>query len=1119
MSTYTLFGKEVSFSEAADRYFYILKAFELAAEKASEQFKNFYHDAGNISNVLDGYMKAVYTLTKNWAIDPLYASLKNAEIYDVSEDSFQNACWDLEGAEQYYDCIAEKYNEIVGDLADAKQYRALRKASRSKYGWMSSTEWADMTNAAITAGALNAMSGIGHSIRNGIGNLGSSISAAASKKSLYDNEKTLEILDDGVFECIKSIYLLYMEFVNAYKENEGEDVWYDGSPYDSEKADVLLKNSSEVEGKEKELLFRAFSVCPYHYLVSATIFIKYEEERKNIFQIAKKYKNDLTPLLAQVIQSVYTEDAKESEEKAQEAKQKIRGIMKEYDIAENETLDQIEYDCLVRLCEPYKDYLPGENQALLDAIVAYDATDDNKSAVVEELRIWELAEKYGVEFDDDEKEEIIAAFIEHAENEEGLDRETILEKATLIMEGLELEESDSLDDFEYDVLDEFASQYDELPVGEADPVLQQIVSCFVSDSIKHDYIYENNIWELAKHYDVEFADENKAIIVYSAFDRMMGKDADENNVIVKLTAILKALDIMDDTGTIPCDWREVLFKLLSGMEEAKRDYENSVKGTASGAASAINNDIEAIISATGITFMTTSLTYRKDQVIAAAQKLKYCTLVADEYPIMIYDAHPVMNAYAYGFCLTDKRLVAKQEGSRFEVKIEDIVSFEKKGFLSSKVLVHTRTGVRELEVDNLSELQKFAECLNRVIKALPESQKNEKEKNGAFYKEYIDRCVSAIEENVFLVKYFAADNIVSDIYSEKAKLASVAEAENNSLHDDAVETKASSAKEDSESQIDSTLKEKIMELVRSGNKLEAIKLLRENTGVGLAEAKLEVEKIAKQVIPEKATRSDNPPTAPTRETVIVARDNEPQKARASTSMSGKDLGTKRLNSRIGSIDQTKPLDQQLADLLAKYGADIKSRIFLTGTATFEKKIRKAIAAYAPICSTERALLMEDATIFGSAKEGCVWTTEKVYIKETLTPKASLSIYDIKEIRYTEKSKALYDIELITTAATAHTVSFRSTAEDAKKVAEFYNDALLLIMAHTKANAINVTETTVSTGKAVNTEKWLCQCGAMNSGMFCPDCGKPKDTGVPVWTCSCGSVNTGKFCPNCGTPKQ
>lgn len=408
MSTYTLFGKEVSFSEAADRYFYILKAFELAAEKASEQFKNFYHDAGNISNVLDGYMKAVYTLTKNWAIDPLYASLKNAEIYDVSEDSFQNACWDLEGAEQYYDCIAEKYNEIVGDLADAKQYRALRKASRSKYGWMSSTEWADMTNAAITAGALNAMSGIGHSIRNGIGNLGSSISAAASKKSLYDNEKTLEILDDGVFECIKSIYLLYMEFVNTYKENEGEDVWYDGSPYDSEKADVLLKNSSEVEGKEKELLFRAFSVCPYHYLVSATIFIKYEEERKNIFQIAKKYKNDLTPLLAQVIQSVYTEDAKESEEKAQEAKQIIRGIMNEYGITENDTLDQIEYDCLVRLCEPYKDSLPGENQALLDAIVAYDATDDNKRAVVKELRILELVDKYGVVFDDDEIEKILS---------------------------------------------------------------------------------------------------------------------------------------------------------------------------------------------------------------------------------------------------------------------------------------------------------------------------------------------------------------------------------------------------------------------------------------------------------------------------------------------------------------------------------------------------------------------------------------------------------------------------------------------------------------------------------------------------------------------------------------
>lgn len=43
--------------------------------------------------------------------------------------------------------------------------------------------------------------------------------------------------------------------------------------------------------------------------------------------------------------------------------------------------------------------------------------------------------------------------------------------------------------------------------------------------------------------------------------------------------------------------------------------------------------------------------------------------------------------------------------------------------------------------------------------------------------------------------------------------------------------------------------------------------------------------------------------------------------------------------------------------------------------------------------------------------------------------------------------------------------------------------------------------------------WTCVCGAVNTGKFCPECGKPAPTAE--WTCTCGSVNTGRFCPNCG----
>lgn len=50
----------------------------------------------------------------------------------------------------------------------------------------------------------------------------------------------------------------------------------------------------------------------------------------------------------------------------------------------------------------------------------------------------------------------------------------------------------------------------------------------------------------------------------------------------------------------------------------------------------------------------------------------------------------------------------------------------------------------------------------------------------------------------------------------------------------------------------------------------------------------------------------------------------------------------------------------------------------------------------------------------------------------------------------------------------------------------------------------------------NDDSWTCSCGAVNKGKFCMECGAPKPTAG--WTCSCGAVNKGKFCTECGKKK-
>lgn len=53
--------------------------------------------------------------------------------------------------------------------------------------------------------------------------------------------------------------------------------------------------------------------------------------------------------------------------------------------------------------------------------------------------------------------------------------------------------------------------------------------------------------------------------------------------------------------------------------------------------------------------------------------------------------------------------------------------------------------------------------------------------------------------------------------------------------------------------------------------------------------------------------------------------------------------------------------------------------------------------------------------------------------------------------------------------------------------------------------------------ASDVQSWKCQCGAVSTGKFCPQCGSPKPANG--WICpQCGKENKGKFCPECGTKK-
>ena len=79
------------------------------------------------------------------------------------------------------------------------------------------------------------------------------------------------------------------------------------------------------------------------------------------------------------------------------------------------------------------------------------------------------------------------------------------------------------------------------------------------------------------------------------------------------------------------------------------------------------------------------------------------------------------------------------------------------------------------------------------------------------------------------------------------------------------------------------------------------------------------------------------------------------------------------------------------------------------------------------------------------------------------------------------------------------------------------NAMTAGMAGTQPQAAAQQAAAPQAAAAAPANSWTCECGAVNTGKFCSECGKPAPAPANTWICECGTVNTGKFCSECGKP--
>ena len=161
------------------------------------------------------YVSKASELIGAYVSGPLYTQLLQMDIYDISQADYYDACLVLDTVQT----SAKACKKLVQAVDQAKDeevaYREFRKESRGRVVGGGFGLGGALKGMA-TAGTINAVTGMGHSVVNAVGNVSSSISASNSKRSIYKDDDTFSFLCQAVIDCLNSTFLEHIQIANAH---------------------------------------------------------------------------------------------------------------------------------------------------------------------------------------------------------------------------------------------------------------------------------------------------------------------------------------------------------------------------------------------------------------------------------------------------------------------------------------------------------------------------------------------------------------------------------------------------------------------------------------------------------------------------------------------------------------------------------------------------------------------------------------------------------------------------------------------------------------------------------------------------------------------------------------
>lgn len=379
MADYTLLQTTITFNLGEERYLDLLCREQAAQKTAREEYLAWYQKAGMVEAVLKDMLVFQQTLLEEQVLKPLFQDLAQAGIYDVGWKEYCAICGNYNEMTQERDRLQARYNEIEQARQAEVDYREQRKAGRTRWSG-GGFGLGGAIKGAAQAAAMNAVSGLGHSAFNAVGNIGSAVVSGGAKAGLYRDAATQDTLMKALTRDIHHIFSLHIDFLNQQK-----GPWIIQS-FSVNRSDALLENGKQLPYQRLELLRKAFQLCPWSPALLQYLFVEYPEDRVQTAALAKRFGVDLTPQMEQILAEEYGDEARRSEEAARQAKGKILALMRQFGMTESKTLDVLETDSLQRICRGYETADEAECNAMIQAVRKQDAQDRLKQPFLENLQ-------------------------------------------------------------------------------------------------------------------------------------------------------------------------------------------------------------------------------------------------------------------------------------------------------------------------------------------------------------------------------------------------------------------------------------------------------------------------------------------------------------------------------------------------------------------------------------------------------------------------------------------------------------------------------------------------------------------------------------------------------------